>query len=168
MLSLKSWSLRGAAVAIAVGLVAWGVLHFRSRESAVSSGRTQVLVQEGKDATKQLGTADHKTQVIVDTIHRRLTVYDSVRKTVHITDTSRFVLVDTQFVHVADSVAKSCSELTISCAEQRAAAERVITNQVAQIKELNIQLSHQPGKLQRFMDVLAGVGGGYGVCKLTN
>jgi hypothetical protein len=170
MLSLKttSWPLRGAAVAIAIALVAWGVLHFRSRESAVSSGEQKQLEKAAPALRDSLVAAEHRTIVITDTIHRRLTVYDSIRKTIRFTDTTRFVLVDTQFIHVADSVAKSCSELTISCSQQRAAAQEVITNQVGQIKALNVQLSHQPGKLQRIMDVAAGIAGGYGACKLTN
>lgn len=168
MLSLNSWSLRGAAVATAVGLVAWGVLHYRSRESAVSSGEQKQLEKAAPALRDSLAAAEHRTVVITDTVHRRLTVYDSIRKTITITDTARFVLVDTQYIHVADSVAKSCSELTISCAQQRAAAQAVIANQVSQIGTLKNQLSHQPGKLQRIMDVAAGIAGGYGACKLLN
>lgn len=168
----------GTAVAVAVVcVVAWAAIrwwntHLRD-ERSFYKGVVAQLEHENDSLRAAHQKSTNETVTIQDTLHRKFVVYDSIRQTVTLTDTSRFVLVDTQFIHVADSTRRVCESLDNSCTRERMAAAARIKNMQEQIDARDKVIANQPGFLQRVQDFSTGaVAGGatgalitYAACK---
>lgn len=117
-----------AGVLVVSGFLAWKHEHDkRIRVQAAASARFS------RDSAVLVSFRDSlsKARIRVDTsaLHSRktITTYDTLRKEIIITDTSRFVVVDTSFVRAADSVRDACAELESDCAVYRKWADSTVT-----------------------------------------
>jgi hypothetical protein len=132
MLDLKLLGLSG--VLAVAGFLAWKSEHDkRIRVQAAASARFT------RDSATLVSFRDslNKVRIRAETssvhVTRTIAAYDTVRKQIVLTDTTRFVLVDTAFVRSADSVRDACSELESSCRVYRKWADSTITTLERQV-----------------------------------
>lgn len=171
MFSIRTYLLGGSiAVALIVGTLYVRERDQRIRNSAAASTRIERDSIELISLKDSLRVVDRKTDTIRVAARGQFTVYDTLRKKIVFTDTSRFVVVETSFVRTADSVRRTCEALDKSCAEQRITSGLIIKNLEDQNSNLKILVESQPSTkmkwVERFVIASVSASSGYGACKL--
>lgn len=141
----------------------------RIKNEAIASERIREDSLKIEDLRDSLDLQRVRVDTADSTVTRFTVEYDTLRNKITLTDTSRFVLVDTQYVHVSDSVRDSCASLVVTCSEFRKTADSIMITQERVIANLRVSLAAvRSSKVKTALTHTIAAGVGFGACKLAN
>jgi hypothetical protein len=117
----------------------WYLVHQHDKKIAERAVANEKLHTDSINLRPLLDTLRHisvRQDTAIQKVTRSIVKYDTLRRHVSITDTSKFVIVDTSFIHAADSVRTTCSVLQTECERYHTYADSVIHVQDTLIKHL--------------------------------
>lgn len=155
MIALKAIILANKAIfglilaSILVILGVWYLVHEHDKkivEKALANAHIHADSATLRPLVDSLRSISTREDTATQKVTRAIVTYDTLRRHISFTDTSKFVIVDTQFVHASDSVRTTCKVLQTECERFHTYADSVIHVQDTLIKHISQLTTTKPSR----------------------